>query len=174
MNAMEVVNYSCCTLGYDERNENLYDSMLNHGEQIYCIATDDNHDAYPVDHPKSDSFGGFTMIKADKLEYGAVTQALLDGHFYASEAPLIYELYYDTEDQSIHISTSEAVKITMSTGTRRCTMVTPDLKGQTLTSAAFGLGADSEGYVRFTVQDTNGKKAYTNAYRVSDILSANK
>ena len=71
MNAMEIVNYSSYTIGYDEHNATLYDSMLHHGEQIYCIATDDNHDVYPIGHPKSDSFGGFTMIKAEKLEYGS-------------------------------------------------------------------------------------------------------
>ena len=44
-----------------------YDEILRSGKRIYCISTDDNHNR--GDEPAHDSFGGFTMIKAEKLEY---------------------------------------------------------------------------------------------------------
>ena len=174
MHAMEIVNYSSYVTGHEERNSNLYDAMLHRGEDIYCIATDDNHDVYPIGHPKCDSFGGFTMIKAEKLEYGAVTQALLDGHFYASEGPEIHELYYDSDDNRVHIKTTEAVRILMTTGNRHNNAKTAERKGETVTETSFKLEQPDTDYVRFIVRDREGKEAYTHAYRVSDIRAAVK
>ena len=174
MHAMEIVNYSSYVTGHEERNSNLYDAMLHRGEDIYCIATDDNHDVYPIGHPKCDSFGGFTMIKAEKLEYGAVTQALLDGHFYASEGPEILELYYDSEDNRVHIKTTEAVRILMTTGNRYNNAKTAERKGETITETSFTLDRQDTDYVRFIVRDREGKEAYTHAYKVSEIRAAIK
>ena len=174
MHAMEIVNYSSYVTGHEERNSNLYDALLHSGEDIYCIAADDNHDVYPIDHPKCDSFGGFTMIKAEKLEYGAVTQALLDGHFYASEGPEILELYYDSEDNRVHIKTTEAVRVLMTTGNRYNNAKTAEHKGETITETSFTLDRQDTDYVRFIVRDREGKEAYTHAYRVSEIRAAVK
>ena len=174
MHAMEIVNYSSYVTGHEERNSNLYDAMLHRGEDIYCIATDDNHDVYPIGHPKCDSFGGFTMIKAEKLEYGAVTQALLDGHFYASEGPEIHELYYDSDDNRVHIKTTEAVRVLMTTGNRHNNAKTAERKGETVTETSFKLEQPDTDYVRFIVRDREGKEAYTHAYKVSEIRAAGK
>ena len=174
MHAMEIVNYSSYVTGHEERNSNLYDALLHSGEDIYCIAADDNHDVYPIGHPKCDSFGGFTMIKAEKLEYGAVTQALLDGHFYASEGPEILELYYDSEDNRVHIKTTEAVRILMTTGNRYNNAKTAEHLGETVTETSFTLDRQDTDYVRFIVRDREGKEAYTHAYRVSEIRAAVK
>lgn len=174
MHAMEIVNYSSYVTGHEERNSNLYDAMLHSGEDIYCIAADDNHDVYPIGHPKCDSFGGFTMIKAEKLEYGAVTQALLDGHFYASEGPEILELYYDSEDNRVHIKTTEAVRVLMTTGNRHNNAKTAERMGETITETSFKLEQPDTDYVRFIVRDREGKEAYTHAYKVSEIRAAVK
>ncbi len=171
MHAVEIVNYSSYVTGHDERNSILYDNMLHNGQNVYCVAADDNHNWFSIENPRSDSFGGFTMIKAEKLEYGAITKALTDGHFYASEGPEIYELYYDTEDCMFHIHTSEAVRIVRTMGQRFNTVCTPTKKGETITQATLGLGRTNDGYVRFIVRDKEGKEAYTHAYNMSDILS---
>ena len=174
MHAMEIVNYSSYVTGHEERNSNLYDALLHSGEDIYCIAADDNHDVSPIGHPKCDSFGGFTMIKAEKLEYGAVTQALLDGHFYASEGPEIHELYYDSDDNRVHIKTTEAVRILMTTGNRYNNAKTAERLGETVTETSFKLEQPDTDYVRFIVRDREGKEAYTHAYKVSEIRAAVK
>ena len=77
MHAMEIYNHCSFAEGHDEFNSVEYDYMLRGGKQIYCIATDDNHN-YP--ERRCDSFGGFTMIKAEKLEYKAIVDALLAGN----------------------------------------------------------------------------------------------
>ena len=49
-----------------------------------CEAADDNHNGEDPSSPGCDSFGGFTVIKAERLEYRTVMQALEAGHSYAS------------------------------------------------------------------------------------------
>lgn len=159
MHAMEIVNYSCAAAGYDEHNSRVYDDLLRQDKRIYCIATDDNHNV------KADSFGGFTVIKAKNLEYETIGRALLDGHFYASEAPEIYELW--VEDGSVYIRTSPASKIAYTTESIHAQAVYPE-EGKPLTEATFKIDGRRR-YFRITVTDGKGKNAYTNAYFIDEL-----
>ena len=161
MHAMEIVNYGCVESGYDEYNPHVYDDMIKHGKRVYCIATDDNHNA------RNDSFGGFTMIKAESLDYKTIGEALLQGNFYASEAPLIYELTYDTETRILRVVCSPAVKVSINTDRISASVVYPE-SGKTLTEAEFTLRTDIK-YVRLTVMDEQGKHACTNAYYLDEL-----
>jgi len=165
MHAMEICNYGCMVVGYDDYVPTIYDEMLRSGKRIYCIATDDNHNVNGVTGPQSDSFGGFTMIKAEKLDYRTITRALENGHFYASQGPQIKSLWY--EDGQLHIECEPVKSITFSFGTRRAhTIYAPE--GEYLTSAQAPV-ADNCIYVRVTVTDENGKPANTNAYFVDEL-----
>ena len=166
MHAMEICNYGCLVEGYDDYNPKEYDDILRTGKRIFCIATDDNHNGHPFSSPKCDSFGGFTMIKAEDLEYKAVTNALLAGNFYASEGPEIYDLYY--EDGKIHVTTSPAKKIYMNTGKRK-TGIEFANKGSYITEAAFEVKPEYN-YVRITVEDEHGLHANTNAYFTDELM----
>ena len=166
MHAMEICNYSCLRGGYDDYVPVIYDEMLRSGKRIYCIATDDNHNHGGVSGPNCDSFGGFTMIKAEKLDYRTITSALEKGHFYASQGPEIKSLWY--EDGKIHIECAPVKTIVFSFGTRRAhTIHAPE--GEYLTSAEADV-ADNSIYVRVTVTDENGKPANTNAYFVDELM----
>lgn len=161
MHAMEICNFSSFDTGYEERCPKQYDDMLRGGKRIYCIATDDNHDR--PDRP--DAFGGFTMIKADKLEYRTVTKALEEGDFYASEGPLIKELWY--EDGRVYITFAPAREAFITKATRNVFRV----KGKEglITEASFPVEEDDV-YFRITVEGPDGKRAYTNAYFLDEIL----
>ncbi len=76
MFAMEIYNHGCYVEGHDEQNGAFYDMLLNKGNRIFCLATDDNHNRYPFDDPQNDSFGGFVMIKAE--QNGAFYDMLLN------------------------------------------------------------------------------------------------
>lgn len=168
MHAMEICNYGCLAAGYPDYNEAAYDQMLRGGERIYCIAADDNHNAAPLDSRRSDSFGGFTMIKAEKLEYKTITDALLAGHFYASQGPLIHALWY--EDGRIHITCSDADRIYLNAGFRTAeSRYAQD--GAPLNAADFEVKPHYN-YVRITVVDRHGNRANTNAYFVDELLAA--
>lgn len=162
MNAMEICNYGCLVTGFQDYNPRVYDDMLTAGKRIYCIATDDNHNGDPE---RTDSFGGFTMIKADKLEYRTITKALEDGNFYASQGPEIRELWF--EDGQIHIKTSPAERIEFFFGFRKAMNVSAS-DGALVDYACCDVPEDC-GYVRVTVIDEKGRPANTNAYFADEL-----
>ena len=165
IHAMEIYNNDCCTLGYNSYVPDIYDDMLRAGKEIFAIATDDNHNKFPKEDPRFDSFGGFTMIKAQKLEYSLVTDALFKGNFYASQGPEIYELY--TEDNKISVTCSDVQMITLNTARRSAQSVLAP-RGETCNRAEFNFEKEDI-YIRITVKDSNGKCANTNAYFLEDL-----
>lgn len=165
MNAMEIYNHGCHILGHDEYNERVYKDMLSGGKRLFCIMTDDNHNHNPIGTRGFDSFGGFTMIKADKLEYLAITDALVKGNFYSSQGPEIHDLW--VEDNKLHTTCSDADTIRLSAKTGNWIYFAENDKP--LRSASFDLLPILE-YVRITVIDKFGKRAETNAYPVEELL----
>ncbi len=160
MHAFEMFNGGVIAEGFDDYNPRVYEDLLVTGHKIFCIGADDNHIHLP-DRPRYSHTGkAFTMIKAEKLDYKSVTDALSRGDFYASEGPEIYELY--EEDGKLHITCSEADKIVISFRHRHARVVFAE-DDTPLTSATFDL-ADNCGYFRITVVDKSGKHACTNAY----------
>ena len=153
MHAMEMYN------AY-EYNPRVYDDMLRGGKMIYCVGGDDSHRL-------SGSGLSWTVIKADKLEYSAVTKALMEGNFYASQGPDIYGLWM--EDNIMHIECSEAVSILFTAANRRAMRFNAE-KGEVITHAEYEVHDDSD-YVRVTVVDRAGKTASTNAYTRDRIFS---
>ena len=165
MHAVEMFNGSCIAMGYDEYNPRVYEDILSAGQRIYAIGADDNHNVHPFGSRRCDSCVAFTMIKAESLDYQAVTGALLDGHFYASEGPEIYELTYD--EGKIHIETSLADRITVTYLGRGSAVAYSD--ETPITSADFNIPANV-GYFRLTVTDRSGKRAVTNAYYLDELM----
>jgi hypothetical protein len=164
---MEIANFSSQSIGYEEYNPKVYDDMLRRGNRIGCVATDDNHDVSAFTSQYCDSFGGFTMIKAEKLEYKAITDALLAGNYYASEGPAINELYY--EDGKIYVKCSDAKKIVMSSGKRKSSRKFAEA-GKTIYEAEFSVLPEYN-YIRITIVDQNGRHANSIAYFSDEFMN---
>lgn len=160
--AMEIYNHSCVVGGYHEFNERVYDDMLRRGNKIYCIASDDNHDRFDEGSPRWDSCGGFIMIKAEKLEYGAIMRALENGDFYASTGPEIYDLW--TEGEEVHIKCSPVERISYTTYGRHTVVTTGEHVGDKITEAVFKVSGLYDRYGRVTIYDGAGHYAWTRAY----------
>ncbi len=160
MNALEIMN-GAISVGFEDYAIRPYDDLLRQGKRILAIAGDDNHNRHPLNSPYSDSGVCWTMIKAEKLTYKALTDALLKGDLYSSEGPEIYELY--VEDNKVTIKCSEAQSINIVRAGRKNAIVTMQ-DGKPVTEATFDLHSDCYGYFRITVTDLKGKKAFTNAY----------
>ncbi len=158
--AMEIYNYGCVHDGLYGYNPQAYDEMLRSGNRLFCLATDDNHNSYPLDHPFSDSFGGFAMIKAEILSYANIISALKKGEFYSSMGPLIHSICLD--GNILTIECSEVDKIFVITDGRNCYMKTA-LNGESITKAEFELSMKDE-YIRIDCCDKNGRHALSNAY----------
>ena len=159
MHAMEIFNSDSATAGHCDYDEKEYDDMLRGNKRIFCIAADDNHGLVSC-------FGGFTMIKAQKLDYKTITTALLNGDFYASCGPLINELWF--EDGRIHITCSDVKRIILNTDSRHVGIVRAD-EGKTVNEASFEV-SKNDVYVRITVEDEKGKRANTSAYFIDELF----
>lgn len=163
--AVEVYNHGCHECGLSD-SEAAYEDILRSGKNIFAIATDDNHNGNSPD-PYWDSFGGFTMIGADSLEYEAVISAMERGYFYASCGPEFYELYY--ENGMVHVECSPCREISMITLGRQGKLA-KGKNGELIESADFQIDPELYGYVRFRLRDSQGRAAYTNAYYVDDFM----
>ncbi len=146
------------------------DDLLKKGELVYPLAGDDSHDGK---NSLDTCFGGFAMVRAEKLEYSCVTKALLDGDFYTSTGPEINELYL--EDGVLHIKSSPVAVIDLITERR----VRFHVEKTDVTEASFDLRAyfkelenvpfeHNTPYFRLTLTDANGKSAQTRAYTAKD------
>lgn len=153
MHAMEICNWGCVMEGYQEYNPRVYDDLLRQGKRIYCIGADDNHG-------EGDMGGAWVMIKAEKLNYRNITDALAQGHFYASQGPEIRELY--VEDGVIYAACSPAREIVFTCGNRKAKRIRAN-EGEVLTEGSFALEEGSR-YVRVTVIDQQGRPADSNAF----------
>lgn len=167
MHAFEMFNGGCLRSGYDDYNPKVYDDFLQAGNMIYCTGSDDNHNVSPDASRWSDSGWAFTVIKAERLDYRAVTDALVKGHFYASEGPEIQELWVD-DDNVVHLKCSPADHVFVTFDIRSCAPAWAE-HGNLITEHSFGLPQNAK-YFRITVVDEHGKHACTNAYPVADLL----
>ena len=165
MSAIEIFNNMSFVEGRDEYNPDVFDNMLRSGKKVFCIATDDTHSFHPFNSPYNDSFGGFTMIKAESLNYEDVANALKTGSFYASQGPEIFELTYDSG--TVRIKCSPAMSVSCTTGTRTSHTVRAE-KNKSVCEAEFTTDKTDK-YFRITVTDKYGKHANTNAYFIDEL-----
>ena len=161
---VEWYNTGCYRTGYPDTIQPI-DDLLRNGENVFPLATDDAH-------LLRDCFGGFVMVKADKLEYETIYNALKNGEFYSSSGPLINELFI--EDNIITIKTSNIVKAFVTTENRYVYTVN-NLEG--MSEVKFDIKdyinrEDNDNkykYVRITIEDKEGNKAYTRAYYLNEL-----
>ena len=163
--AMEIYNHDCAQGGRFEYNANAYDTMLRGGQRLGCIATDDAHTEYPFGHVLCDSFGGWTMIAAESLDYALIMKALENGDFYASRGPKFLEISY--ENGTVHVECSEAREINLTTSGRRAKTVRAE-DGKTVCCADFAIQPD-DGYFRLEVCDWEGMRANSRAYFLDEL-----
>ena len=171
MDAMEIINFSCVNSGFDDDNGHVYNELLRQGKQLYCIAADDNHNLHSDGVPQCDSYGGYVMIASNELEYSQIISALENGYFYSSmgnykhKGPEIYSIVL--EGNKLTIKTSEARAITFLPNKRQNRNVLAN-DGETINEATFEIDENSL-WFRLTVTDSQGYKAYTNAYFLNDL-----
>lgn len=153
-----------------EENPQAYVDLLRKNNKVYPLATDDSHSLATVG-------GGWIIVDADNLEYETVTKALLDGDFYASNGPTIDKIYM--EGEKLFVECSDVAVIRLESERRFARQY---VRGdQPLTSGDFNLDtyfADSKlrkadhiaPYVRITLIDNEGKKAFSRPYYIEDLI----
>lgn len=160
----EIYNTGCDIEFANGYGDEEYTQLLRRVQNVVPVATDDNHNNYPVDDPLSDSFGGFTMIKAENLEYDTVISAMEKGDLYASTGPIINEIY--VENGEIHVVTEPCCAVILRAQNRLHKAVRSHT--DSLTHTVFEI-KDDYAYVRFELLNTHGNKAMTRAYLKTEL-----
>ncbi len=163
--SLEIQNYSSYRQNGIEYAGALYDKMLRRRNHLFCHAGDDNHNKGPLDCPRSDSFGAFTMILSDDLSYDSVITAMETGEMYASQGPLLNEI--SLEDGIVHVECSPAKRIVLYTGSK-APKYSVAAKGSTITSADLKLDPIAP-YFRVAVIDEEGQIASSRGFFRSEF-----
>lgn len=122
IDSVEVFNTASMIVNNDEGDVQFYDTLLRHRKtkhrylrrdsinlsdtrKPYCHGADDNHNP---GKKMEDSFGAFTYIIADHLDYPSVSRALECGDFYASTGPQFKSI--EIVGSNAKVKTAESVK----------------------------------------------------------------
>jgi len=164
---MELRNSECYIQGNDDNNPRVFKDLLNLGNRLYPLGTDDMHMIRAA---------GLSWISvgAKELTYDTVIKALEDGDFYMSCGPEIKEL--TIENNMLRIACSPASRINLESHGRFARSVRAE-KGETLNGAEFDLSVffekaqgDPDMFIRLTVYGTDGTYAATRAYFLNELL----
>ena len=149
--AIEVWNSGCAIENdMDTDNGSYWDELLGMGQRLFGVATDDGHAMYQ--HCK-----GWVMVNAEN-NVKAILEALKNGAFYSSCGPVIKDFYVDDENIA-HVEVSECERILFQCDKHPSKSF--NAKDEPLVSAQLDL-KDSYQYIRVTVEDKEGSKAWTN------------
>ncbi|MBQ0110945.1 MAG: hypothetical protein KBS41_03360 [Oscillospiraceae bacterium] len=157
--ALEIYNQGVF-YGYSEYNPQMYDALFKSGMKLNVTASDDNHSTNIYQDRNDIRPWGFTMIKAEELTHRAVIEAMEKGNMYATQGPMIDQLYI--EDGKAYISFSDAKTVVMKTNLRMSQVKSADT-GQFINEAVFDIPCEVD-FIRFTVIDAYGRYADTRFY----------
>jgi hypothetical protein len=152
VDAVEVYNENCQVA--NDRGDSWYllEMLLAKGKRLLAYAADDAHfvDGEP------DAFGGWVQVKAERLTPEALLAALKVGEFYSSQGPEIHDVVLAGEAVSIACSPCQTILLTGSS------FYASVKRGPNITQCTLPLPAQAGPYLRVTVIDVAGKRAWTN------------
>jgi len=146
--------------------ETLWDSLLSRGKVAWGVASDDVHDYMNFDDPNAPTPGkAWIVVRAPELTLSAVMQALRQGQFYASSGVALNDYQADSKGISLTLDfpcgwhcTAKATDVLF-----RTRFIGKDgkvLAEVTGTAPSYRFKGN-EGYVRASVTDSDGHRAWT-------------
>jgi len=149
--AMEIWNSGCVIeTNTDYDNGLWWDEILMQGKKLFCVAVDDGHQEYQ-------HCLGWVRVNAEK-KVNSILDALVNGAFYSSCGPEIYDFY--VEDGVAYVKCSPCSRIHFLNGIRP-TYIRKAEAGTLKTESDIKL-QDCWSYVRVVVEDEQGRKAWSN------------
>ncbi|MBL8998239.1 MAG: PHP domain-containing protein [Gemmatimonadetes bacterium] len=137
--------------------EEAWDQILSSGKLLYGLATDDAHHFKRPEDPTAARPGqGWIVVRADTLTPAAILAAIERGEFYASTGVELRDYRVTPSEITLDIRTTAFSKYRV-----RFTGKDGKLLGEVTTNPATYRIAGGEGYVRATVLESNGAKAWT-------------
>lgn len=159
LDGMEMINGASHRASDMDHAPHFYDQMTRSGQRLCAYAGDDNHIT-------AHFFQAWTMVKAEKLSYGTLLDAIKRGDCYATEGPEIFELY--VEDGKVTVKCSDAYGIYYSSGGRGKQARLDETYQSPISSATFTIDPNDICF-RITVRDAKGKHANTRSYFLDEF-----
>ena len=152
--AVEIYNHGCAVGSDREGGGHVLDLLLSEGRDLTLIATDDAHFTEP------DHFGGWVMVKAEANDPDLLLSALKRGDFYSSQGPEFRDVTF--EGDTVHVETTAVTSVIVQGHGQAATA----LHGASMTRARIPLDRFHKSpWLRVTVVDAAGKRAWTNPIR---------
>ncbi len=153
--AMEIWNSGCVIENEEDADAACWDDLLRQGQKIWGVATDDGH-------AMSHHCVGWVRVNAERnLE--SILTALKDGAFYASTGPEIYDFYVEDGKAVVKCSPVDRVRFHYGFAPTRI----KDGNGELIEGAEFDV-PEYYTYIRASVIDDEGRKAWTNPIFLKD------
>jgi hypothetical protein len=156
--------------------EGLWDGLLSRGKVVWGVASDDSHAYTKFDDPMAPSPGkGWIFVRAPRLTAEAILQAVRRGDFYASTGVTLDDLLTGPNEVALVIKQLPDPAKSFVPATRYTTRFIGS--GGKVLAEVHGLKPryrirGDEGYVRASIVDSDGRKAWTQPYFLADRASA--
>lgn len=153
--AVEVYNHTSFVHSDRGGGVTFLDALLSENRDLGAIAVDDSH------WKRDDAFGGWVMVKAERLEPDALLSALKSGQYYASQGPEIHNIQRENDEVVLHCTPAKTVLLVgdVSKSVHQI--------GRNITRARLPLDRFKGGWCRAVVVDAVGRKAWSNALRLA-------
>ena len=138
------------------------DMMASRGRYVWITAVDDTH------YYERDPFGGYVMVQAEENNWPSIHEALLEGRFYSSQGPEIFQIEKTGGDGpeekmtvSVRMSPVKSIRFMTNALYNGHRTAFPAPGEEFLTEASYTL-TDSERFVRIEGRDEAGKVCWSN------------
>lgn len=151
--AVEVYNHTSAVKTDRGDGTVMLDSLLARGLRLNALACDDAH--FEAD----DAFGAWVMVKAEKRDPDALVEALKEGHYYSSTGVELHDVHLDGDELVVKCSPATGVYL-QGKGSRATQVLGRDLTNVRLEATQLR----KHGYMRVTVVDAQGRRAWSNPF----------
>ncbi len=128
--------------------EELWDNLLTRGMQIYGVSSDDAHYFVTIDSAHSNPGRGWVMVNSNELSGHAITQAMNQGSFYASNGVMLKTCSAIKGKYSVQVDVEQTLGELMS----------PELRGKRVKATKPGFRIEyigQNGHVLATIEGTH-------------------
>jgi hypothetical protein len=142
--------------------EAIWDDVLSRGENFAGVAVDDTHYIGPHRDPAARPGRGWVEVFANEASEPAICEALSKGRLYASSGARLRRIAVTADTLSVWPTQPDATVAFIGAGGKVLARIRP-AAGEAASYHVHG----GERYVRARVELPNGKRAFTQAYRVT-------
>ena len=142
--------------------EQTWDILLSNGKTVYATATDDAHNFKTFEAGKANPGRGWLYVHVPELTPTAIFDSLANGDFYASTGVELADCSFDGKEFRVQAKPGQKYLIRF---VGKWGSILQETVGDSASYRLTGR-AEPNGYIRCKVISSDGKVAWTQAYRI--------